>query len=535
MSNSLIEGRTAAGPFTQLESVTDPNRLAPHLDDAAHVPGGHAEALIEPRSEREVSEAVRAAKRVLAIGAQSSLTGGATPRGGTLVSTARLRAIADLADGRLRVGAGVTLAEIDAHLARRGALYPPLPTWYGATIGGAIATNAAGAATFKYGTTRAWIDELTVVLASGDVVDLRRGETTASQQGTFELQLGKQTLTIPVPRYRMPGVPKVSAGYFAAPRMDAIDLFIGAEGTLGIVTEATLRALTTRPATCLAFVTLTDRSAALEFVARLRTEAMHTWRSPGGRGLDVSAIEHMDARSLAIIREDGVDRRLGVKIDDGAVMGLLVAIDLPLGTTAAEAYEEFAQGRAAGSAQEGSAGRFAALMQEFEMPDALIAPPGDHAAIDRLLALREAVPLGVNQRIGRAQREIDARIQKTAADVIVPFERFDEMLRLFDEELQARGLDGAVWGHISDGNVHPNILPRNFAEMGAGREAVLAFGRAAIGLGGSPLAEHGVGRSETKQQLLRDLYGEEGIDQMRAVKRALDPEGKLAPGVIFPL
>src|SRR6188508_1844036 len=78
MSNSLIEGRTAAGPFTQLESVTDPNRLAPHLDDAAHVPGGHAEALIEPRSEREVSEAVRAAKRVLAIGAQSSLTGGAT-------------------------------------------------------------------------------------------------------------------------------------------------------------------------------------------------------------------------------------------------------------------------------------------------------------------------------------------------------------------------------------------------------------------------------------------------------------------------
>jgi len=300
MSNSLIEGRTAAGPFTQLESVTDPNRLAPHLDDAAHVPGGHAEALIEPRSEREVSEAVRAAKRVLAIGAQSSLTGGATPRGGTLVSTARLRAIADLADGRLRVGAGVTLAEIDAHLARRGALYPPLPTWYGATIGGAIATNAAGAATFKYGTTRAWIDELTVVLASGDVVDLRRGETTASEQGTFELQLGKQTLTIPVPRYRMPGVPKVSAGYFAAPRMDAIDLFIGAEGTLGIVTEATLRALTTRPATCLAFMTLTDRSAALEFVARLRTEAMQTWRSPGGRGLDVSAIEHMDARSLAI-------------------------------------------------------------------------------------------------------------------------------------------------------------------------------------------------------------------------------------------
>ena len=133
MSSCLIEGRAAVGPFTQLEPITDPERLASHLEDAAHVPGGHAEALIEPRSERDVSEAVQAAKRALAIGAQSSLTGGATPRGETLVSTARLRAIADLADGRLRVGAGVTLAEIDAHLARRGALYPPLPTWHGAT------------------------------------------------------------------------------------------------------------------------------------------------------------------------------------------------------------------------------------------------------------------------------------------------------------------------------------------------------------------------------------------------------------------
>ena len=372
------------------------------------------------------------------------------------------------------------------------------------------------------------------MLASGDVLDLRRGEVTASARGTFELQLRNQTLTIPVPRYRMPDVPKVSAGYFAAPGMDAIDLFIGAEGTLGIVTEATLRVLTTRPATCLAFVTLTDRRAALELVARLRTEAMQTWRSPGGRGLDVSAIEHMDARSLAIIREDSVDRRLGVAVDAGAVMGLLIGLDLPAGTTAAEAYEALAQGPTVGPAQEGSAARFAALMQEFEIPDALVAAPGDHAAIERLLALREAVPLGVNQRIGRAQREIDARIQKTAADVIVPFDWFDEMLTLFDEELRARGLDGAVWGHISDGNVHPNILPRSFAEVESGREAILTFGRAAIRLGGSPLAEHGVGRNETKQQLLRDLYGEDGIEQMRAVKRTLDPEGKLAPGVIFP-
>ena len=516
MSSDLVRGRAPSGPFTQPESITDPDRLASYLDDAAHVPGGYAAALVEPRSERDVSEAVQRATRVLAIGAQSSLTGGATPRGETLISTARLRTIVDLADGRLRVGAGVTLAEIDAHLARRGALYPPLPTWHGATIGGAVATNAAGAATFKYGTTRAWVDELTIVLASGDVLDLRRGEARADEQGTFEVQLGSQTLKIPVPRYRMPDVPKVSAGYYARPGMDAIDLFIGAEGTLGIVTEATLRVRTMRPATALAFVTLTDRKVALELVGRLRTAAMQSWRTPGARGIDVSAIEHMDARSLAIIREDGVDRRLGVEIDTGAVMGLLVALDLPSATAVDEACAPLA-----------------AMLQEFDVPDAIVAAPDDHAAIERLLALREAVPLGVNQRIGRARRDIDPRIEKTAADIIVPFERFGEMQALFDEELQSRGLDGAVWGHISDGNVHPNILPRSVAEMESGREAVLAFGRAAMRMGGSPLAEHGVGRNETKQKLLREMYGDDGIEEMRAVKRILDPDWKLGSGVIF--
>ena len=515
MSSDLVRSRAPIGPFTQPESITEADRLAPHLDDAAHVPGGYAAALVEPRSERDVSEVVRRATRVLAIGAQSSLTGGATPRGETLLSTGRLKAIADLADGRVRVGAGVTLAEIDAHLARRGALYPPLPTWHGATIGGAIATNAAGAATFKYGTTRAWVDELTVVLASGDVLDLRRGEAMADRHGTFHVQLGDRLVTVPIPRYRMPDVPKVSAGYYARPGMDLIDLFIGAEGTLGITTEATLRVRTPRPATCMAFLTLTERKVALELVARLRTGAMQSWASPGG-GLDVSAIEHMDARSLAILREDGVDRRLGVRIDSSAVMGLLVALDLPGAAAADEAFKSFA-----------------ALLQEFDVPDALVAAPEDRASLERLLVLREAVPLGVNQRIGRARREIDGRIEKTAADIIVPFERFDEMLTLVDTELQARGLDGAVWGHISDGNVHPNILPRSVAEMEAGREAVLSFGRTAIRLGGSPLAEHGVGRNETKQRLLKEMYGEDGIEQMRNVKRVLDPDFKLAPGVIF--
>src|SRR6185295_5886961 len=100
-------------------------------------------------------------------------------------------------------------------------------------------------------------------------------------------------------------------------------------------------------------------------------------------------------------------------------------------------------------------------------------------------------------------------------------------LQFYDDEFQRRGLDAAVWGHISDGNVHPNVIPRSFADVESGREAILAFGREVIRLGGAPLAEHGVGRNQVKQRLLQELYGAAGIEDMRAVKRAIDPDWKL--------
>ena len=444
----------------------------------------------------------------------------------------------DADEGRVRAGAGVTLVEVGEWLKARGAIYPPGPTFLGATVGGTIATNAAGAATFKYGTTRAWVDELTVVLASGGVLDLRRGDCVAHRDGYFEVELSSGVVRIPVPRYVMPHVPKLSAGYYAAPGMDLVDLFIGSEGTLGVVTEATLRSQSPAPAVCLAFVTFRDRLRALAFVAALRDVALRTWRTANASGLDVSAIEHMDARSLSLLREDGVDTRLGVALDPDAAIGLLITVDLPIGTSASDVYEAFGSASDPSDGSEASRAplaRFAAMLAEFgAIDDTLIAPPGDGPGLARLIALREAVPVAVNARVGHARKHIDPRIEKTAADVIVPFEQFGALLDLYDAEWRRRGLDGAIWGHISDGNVHPNVIPRSFADVESGREAALIFGREAIRLGGAPLAEHGVGRNATKQRLLLDLYGADGIEQMRAVKRVLDPQGKLAPGVLFP-
>ena len=165
--------------------------------------------MIAASSEADVAAAVRSARVLLPIGAQSSLTGGATPMGETLLTTSRLNRIEAMGDDWVRVQAGVTLAELDAALAAAGKYYPPTPTFMGAFVGGTVATNAAGAATFKYGTTRDWVRALTVVLPDGDVLDIERGTTQASAE--FIIVTRDRTLSVPVPRYRMPGVPKCSA------------------------------------------------------------------------------------------------------------------------------------------------------------------------------------------------------------------------------------------------------------------------------------------------------------------------------------
>src|SRR3954469_4260936 len=534
MANGAVRARRPDGPMRAVPFIVrDADVLSAHLEDAAHFPGGFASGIAAPTSEAEVAELLRTAEAVLPIGAQSSLTGGATPRGELLLSTSRLNQVVALGDDWVRAEAGVTLLDLDAVLARHGKYYPPVPTFTGAFVGGIVATNAAGAATFKYGTTREWVRAITVVLAGGDVLEIERGAMHA-RDGRFELTLSDRVATITVPTYRLPHVAKVSAGYFAAPDMDLIDLFIGSEGTLGVVTCVTLRVLPVRPAMCLAFVPFDDRDAALEFVAALRTAAQTTWRTADPHGLDVAAIEHMDARCLAVLREDGADRACGVTIPETSTIALLVTLELPPTTDAARAFDEIGRARDA-DAPDTPLIRFCRMLDAAGVLDRIdIAVPGDTARQQQLLALREAVPAGVNARVGRAKQRIDPRIAKTAADMIVPFERVGELMALYDEEFRRRGLDGAVWGHISDGNLHPNVIPHAYADVEAGREAILAFGREVRRLGGSPLAEHGVGRNAIKQQLLRDMYGDEGIEQMRAVKRALDPEWKLAPGVLFP-
>ena len=527
-----ISARAARGDVAAVVD-SSPEAVAGVLEDAAHFPGGHAAGVAFPRSEADVASLVRSARAVLPIGAQSSLTGGATPAGDLVVSTSRMDRVLAVQGARVRVEPGVALAALQQALDAHGLYYPPAPTFTGATIGGTIATNAAGAATFKYGATRAWVDALTVVLASGDVLDVTRGEVVAGADGLFEIEIDGRVVRVPVPTYRMPEVAKRSAGYHAAPRMDLIDLFVGSEGTLGIVTEATLKVVQRAASQCLAFVPLSSEQAALAVTGALRDAVRAAWRGAPSRspeGFDVPGIEYIDARSLALIPDRPL-ARAGVSRGAAGSVALFVHLELPPELDAAQAFEQIA------SFDESPAtplGRFCGLLARHGALDSTeIALPGDIRRAAAFNELREAVPTAVNELIGQARRSIDPIVEKVAGDMIVPFERMREFLQAARGAFERRGLDLAIWGHMSDGNLHPNLVPHASGDVAAAKDALLELGREVVTLGGCPLAEHGVGRSAVKQALLRQLYGEAGIEEMRAVKRALDPEWKLAPGVVF--
>ena len=501
---------TDAPPVTRDDAV-----VAGVLSDAAHVPGGFAEGIAFPASEAEVAALVASAERILPIGAQSSLTGGATPRGDLVLSTRALTRLELLPGGLVRAGAGVPLVALQHALAASGRYYPPVPTFDGAFVGGTIATNAAGPATFKYGSTRRWVRAITVVLAGGDVLDIERGAVTASNHAFAIERPSGDAVHVPVPTYPMPAVAKLSAGYSAAPDLDLIDLFIGAEGTLGVIVEATL-ATVPLPRRMAALVRCRDEAQMLALTAMLRSDAQRAWHDGPRRGepcLDLAAIEYIDARAVALLDDATFARAAVERPHDGVLLLLQAEITGDDDTALARLHQ---------------------LLETSGIEDdPAIAMPDDERGARRLFDLRESVPAAVNARVAAAKLGVDPGIEKTAGDMVVPFEQLGGALAAYRRHFERFGLAYAVWGHVSDGNLHPNVIPASLDDVRRGREALLAIARDVMAMGGAPLAEHGVGRNALKQQLLHEMYGSEGIEEMRRVKRALDPASKLSTGVLF--
>jgi glycolate oxidase len=437
--------------------LTDPDVLASYRQDRAQDPdAGTPLAVVRPTSTAEVQAAVRVAARhrvpIVPRGAGTGLSGGSTALDGCLVvSTERMRQMTvDPATRTVTVEPGLLNAEVKAAARQHGLWYPPDPSSYEiCSIGGNLATNAGGLCCVKYGVTTDYVLGLTVVLADGSAVRL--------------------------------GGPRMKdvAG------LSLTKLFVGSEGTLGIITEAVLRLVPERPpaATLVATFGSVESAAAtvVEVTGRLRP----------------SMLEFMDRASI-----NAVEDVTHMGLDRHAEALLVVQSDEPGAAAAAEIelVEKICLSHGA------------AELYSTADPD-----EGEQFVAAR----RMAIPA------------VERRGHLLLEDVGVPIPRLGELIAGIADIARRRGVEIAVIAHAGDGNTHPLIVcdPDDPVLM---EGAAAAYGEVmdlAIGLGGTITGEHGVGR--LKKPWLGAYLGPDALALNRRIKDALDPDHLLNPGAVF--
>jgi glycolate oxidase len=441
-----------------LRLLTDPgDRESYRHDETPHYEAALPLAVALPTTTDEVAEIMRwaTAHRVPVVprGAGSGLSGGSAGVEGALtVAFTRMNRVLEIDQANLLVVVqpGVINAELKAAVAKEGLFYAPDPASYEfCSIGGNIGTNAGGLCCVKYGVTRDSVLGLEVVLADGRVI--RTGGRSV----------------------------KDVAGY------PLTQLFVGSQGTLGIVTEATLRLRPAPPA----------KATMLAFFASL-TDAGEAVAAITAAGLGPCTLELMDRVTIG-----AVDDWHSLGLDRSAAGLLLIESDLPGAAAEAElAAAEEACNRAGAT-------------QVVRATDPMEA---DWLRQVRRLAFRAMERLGV------------ARME----DVGVPRSRVPELLAEIERVAAAHDVRCGTFGHAGDGNLHPTFV-WDRGDTGAAERAQAAseeLYRAAIALGGTVTAEHGIGAA--RRPFLELQHGADALAVMRAIKAALDPLGILNPGKV---
>ena len=514
-----------------------------YLTDASNMQGGHAEKLFVPETADEIAQILHEANTsgipVTISGARTGTVGGAVPFGGYVISMERMNRIKSIDRETMTavVEPGVMLGDFQKAVEAEGLFYPPDPTEWSCQIGGTVATNASGSRSFKYGATRGFVKGLKVVLADGDTLNIARGHVFSADGEPIELVTnGGTTLRIAPPTYKRPKVRKNVSGFYNARPLDAIDLFIGSEGTLGVITEIEL-SLLKRPDGFFSGIVFFERELdLLSFVDEARKRSFESRRHESEPGAVATGALDLGLRNADFGIEDGnttnpqseirnpksVDASHIEYFDDRALAFISEKFpEVPSGMAGAIFFE-----------QETTAENEDAL---FEKWNALLEK--HNADIDRswfttteqdrekMRAFRHALPVSVNECVVRNKQK------KIGTDMAVPDDKFPGFLKFYKETLDASGIDYVIFGHIGDCHLHANLLPKNEEEATRARHI---YGRCiaqAVMLGGCVSAEHGIGKLKAKY--LNVMMGERYLNEMIELKRAFDPKGILGRGNMF--
>lgn len=506
---------------------------AKYLTDESKLSGGSASALLFPVDTEELCQQLHSLKNssepVTISAARTGITGGAVPFGGTLLSLEKMNKLLGIGFDEeknlwcLKVQPAVTLAEIATALEQKriSALdslsehavekflnstkvycYPVDPTELGASIGGTIATNASGARSFAYGATRDWIKALTVVLISGERIRIERGTYYADEKGIIQFPLGDSTENLKIPAYTIPDV-KNSAGLFAKPGMDLIDLFIGSEGMLGVFAEVELW-LTEKEEELSLIQFFDTEEQFLNFVEKIRNSEL----------LSLEFLECVDTNGLNLIRnrQENDPSALDIPLLPDAKGGALF-FDIPTSDNRVEVMQQITHlCQSIGVCSSNSWVAYSAKDKE------------------KLRKLRHALPETVNEIIAQRKQKFP-QLHKLSTDMSVADEHLRTLYAFYKENLENSGLTYVMFGHIGNNHIHINILPQNMEELERAKALYHSLAEKVVSLGGSLSAEHGIGK--IKREYIQMMYGTEGIEEMRRIKRFFDPCERLNKGTVI--
>ena len=485
---------------------TDQDMIQNYLEDTSVMPGAKAEAVIIPESQNEISKILKeaaAAKTPITISAGTTgTTGGCIPLKGKVLSTEKLNKIIKIDKKNLTVTveAGVILEDLQKELAKQNLVYLPDPTEATCFIGGTLATNASGARTFKYGPTRNHVKRIKVVLSSGEILDIPRGKIFAEGR-RFKIKAGANLFEFDLPSYEIPMI-KNAAGYYIYDNMDLIDLFIGSEGTLGVITEIDLKIAVKPEKIFGGIIYFKDGAACLAFVKEVRELSINNRASEDPTKLNAVSLEYFDRYTLDLIRENNSS--------------------IPKDMAAAIFFEQ----ESLDKVEDELLQQWCDLIEKHgaDLDQCRIALT--EAEDKELKAIRHSIPETINEIFKRTG------FQKLATDIAVPADSFDEMMKYYNEILEGgTQIHHLAFGHIGNYHLHVNQMPKSDEEKELALANIKKFVTKAVQLGGTVSAEHGIGK--IKKPYLKIMYREQGLKEMAAVKKALDPALILNLGNIF--
>jgi len=509
-----------------LQYLTDESKLKPDLPDVIFFPESTSEVAWVLKQISDKGE------KITISGQRTGITGGACPKASkNLISLARLISKPfvyyndSIHSFVIKVNAGTRLMDIQEGLLKNDIVtkekslpllyYPVDPTERSASIGGTISTNASGARTFFYGPTRNFVYSLTIVLSDGRILYVKRDHKLNNTLSMLDKNGKLKTLQYkPI---RIPNTKHV-AGYYLKKNIDATDLFIGSEGTLGIVTQAELKLCEKFQNYIYLFLFTDKNSKWLDFIFQLKK-----LKKP----FSILAIEYMDENSIKVLRNYRklYGRASNVPPFDNSIKGAL--------------YLEFAfKSRFSKLTKEKLLVKNIKLLYKFLAPllkKYKIEIKNSWAGfLEKDLMLmkkfRHALPERINSIIGEKKKSFP-ELTKVGTDMAVPDTSLHELLNIYHKLLKKSGLFYVIFGHLGNGHLHVNIIPENKYQLQKAYEIYFEFAKIVVKAGGSVSAEHGIGK--LKKKFLEIQFSSRELEEMKKVKTFFDENWLLNPGVLF--